>query len=83
MDKVKRKMDPYQLLEKLNKWQISRDKVVLNRKIGEGTSGTVYGGEASINGSWVAVAVKTLKNGASIDEKVGLVALYFSGTDLQ
>lgn len=78
---MKRKMDPYHLLEKLDKWQIPRDKVVLNRKIGEGTSGTVYGGEANINGSWVAVAVKTLKAGATLEEKVDfeyiLISSYF------
>lgn len=33
----------------LDQWEMSRDKVVLNRKLGEGAFGMVYGGEARIN----------------------------------
>jgi hypothetical protein len=29
----------------LDKWEIQRDRVVINRKLGEGAFGTVYGGE--------------------------------------
>lgn len=29
----------------LDKWEIPRDRVVINRKLGEGAFGTVYGGE--------------------------------------
>jgi serine/threonine protein kinase len=54
----------------LDQWEVARDHVVLNRKLGEGAFGTVYGGEALINEAWVAVAVKTLKIGSSPEEKV-------------
>ena len=30
----------------LDEWEIPRDRVVINRKLGEGAFGTVYGGEA-------------------------------------
>ena len=30
----------------LDEWEIQRDRVVPNRKLGEGAFGTVYGGEA-------------------------------------
>ena len=40
------------------------------RKLGEGAFGTVYGGEAFINDSWIGIAVKTLKVGSTEDEKV-------------
>lgn len=54
----------------LDKWEIPKDRVVLNRKLGEGAFGTVYGGEALIEDTWVAVAVKTLKVGSNTEEKV-------------
>lgn len=56
----------------LDKWEIPREHVVLNRKLGEGAFGTVYGGEALINNVWLAVAVKTLKIGSNAEEKVRL-----------
>lgn len=57
----------------LDQWEISREHVVLNRKLGEGAFGTVYGGEALIDDNWMAVAVKTLKVGSNAEEKVGAV----------
>lgn len=54
----------------LDKWEIPRDQVVLNRKLGEGAFGTVYGGEAMIDSTWLAVAVKTLKIGSNAEDKV-------------
>lgn len=58
-------------LSTLDKWEMARENVILNRKLGEGAFGTVYGGEAFLEGqSWAAVAVKTLKMGSSIEEKV-------------
>ena len=30
----------------LDEWEIPRDRVVINRKLGEGAFGTVFGGEA-------------------------------------
>lgn len=48
-------------LSDLDKWEIPRDRVVINRRLGEGAFGTVYGGEALFQDGWVAAAVKTLK----------------------
>ena len=42
----------------------------LNRKLGEGAFGTVYGGEAYMNQLWTGVAVKTLRVGSNSEEKV-------------
>ncbi|XP_060571812.1 uncharacterized protein LOC132729992, partial [Ruditapes philippinarum] len=59
----------------LDEWEIPREKVVLNRKLGEGAFGTVYGGEAQIDDEgWVAVAVKTLKVGSTVQEKVDFLS---------
>ncbi|XP_054006339.1 uncharacterized protein LOC128891132 [Hylaeus anthracinus] len=59
----------------LDKWEIPRDRVVINRKLGEGAFGTVYGGEAFFpEKGWVAVAVKTLKVGSSTDEKLDFLS---------
>lgn len=40
----------------LEKWEIPRDKVVINRKLGEGAFGYVYGGEALLDDTrgWVS-----------------------------
>lgn len=39
----------------LEKWEIPRDKVVINRKLGEGAFGYVYGGEANFDSKgWVS-----------------------------
>lgn len=56
----------------LDQWEVSREHVVLNRKLGEGAFGTVYGGEAFLDETWAAVAVKTLKVGSNPEEKVKL-----------
>lgn len=59
----------------LDKWEIPRDHVVINRKLGEGAFGTVYGGEAHFpDKGWVAVAVKTLKVGSTTEEKVDFLS---------
>lgn len=58
----------------LDQWEVSREHVVLNRKLGEGAFGTVYGGEALINDLWVAVAVKTLKIGSNPEEKLDFLS---------
>lgn len=58
-------------LPSLDGWEMPRDHIVINRKLGEGAFGTVYGGEALVTDQcWQAVAVKTLKVGAIIEEKV-------------
>ncbi|CAL8112812.1 unnamed protein product [Orchesella dallaii] len=55
----------------LDKWEVPRDRVVINRKLGEGAFGTVYGGECFFDDrGWVAVAVKTLKVGSSCEQKL-------------
>ncbi|XP_074645062.1 uncharacterized protein LOC141914425 [Tubulanus polymorphus] len=56
----------------LDEWEMQREKVVLNRKLGEGAFGTVYGGEAYIlsDHNWGACAVKTLKVGSTPQEKL-------------
>ncbi|EFN73169.1 Insulin-like peptide receptor [Camponotus floridanus] len=59
----------------LDVWEIPRDRVVINRKLGEGAFGTVYGGEAFFpDKGWLAVAVKTLKVGSSTDEKLDFLS---------
>ncbi|XP_067007078.2 uncharacterized protein [Anabrus simplex] len=59
----------------LDKWEIPRDHVVINRKLGEGAFGTVYGGEAHFSEKgWVAVAVKTLKVGSTTEEKLDFLS---------
>ncbi|GIY31660.1 insulin-like peptide receptor [Caerostris extrusa] len=59
----------------LDEWEMPRDHIVINRKLGEGAFGTVYGGEAHIKDKgWIAVAVKTLKNGAKPEEKLDFLS---------
>ncbi|CAK1544260.1 unnamed protein product [Leptosia nina] len=60
----------------LDPWEIARERVVINRKLGMGAFGTVYGGHALLaeDRGWTAVAVKTLKAGASNDEKVDFLS---------
>lgn len=62
-------------LNTLDKWEISKENVVINRKLGEGAFGTVYGGEAKLVArDWTAVAVKTLKSGASTEDRIDFLA---------
>ncbi|XP_017773040.1 PREDICTED: uncharacterized protein LOC108560102 isoform X2 [Nicrophorus vespilloides] len=60
----------------LDKWEIEREMIVLNRKLGEGAFGTVYGGEARLsdNNLWTPVAVKTLKVGSKTEEKLDFLS---------
>ena len=59
----------------LDDWEMARNRVVINRKLGEGAFGMVYGGEASFEDKgWVAVAVKTLKTGSSLEEKIDFLS---------
>ncbi|XP_035214785.1 insulin receptor-like [Stegodyphus dumicola] len=59
----------------LDEWEIPRDHIVINRKLGEGAFGTVFGGEAYVpNEGWKAVAVKTLKTGAKVEEKLDFLS---------
>ena len=56
----------------LDDWEVPCENVVLNHKLGEGAFGTVFGGEAKgrEKSEWMPVAVKTLKVGSSLEEKV-------------
>ncbi|KAF5401487.1 Guanylate cyclase [Paragonimus heterotremus] len=45
------------------------ETIVLNRQIGQGAFGLVFGGEAKSNGRWVAVAVKAINEKANYDGK--------------
>ena len=59
----------------LDEWEIPRDRVVINRKLEEGAFGTVCGGEAFFDEKgWVAVAVKTLKVGSTLEEKIDFLS---------
>lgn len=60
----------------LDRWEIPRERVVINRKLGMGAFGTVYGGYALLaeDRGWTAVAVKTLKAGASTEEKLDFLS---------
>ena len=45
----------------LDEWEIPRDRVVINRKLGEGAFGTVYGGEAFFDEKgWVSTSIPFL-----------------------
>ncbi|KAH8245925.1 hypothetical protein KR032_011687, partial [Drosophila birchii] len=59
----------------LDKWEIPKANVVINRCLGEGAFGMVYGGEAQLSsGMWTAVAVKTLKAGQSMEDRLDFLA---------
>ena len=60
----------------LDDWEMPREKLILNRKLGEGAFGAVFGGEGlGLMGSNVSVpvAVKTLRVGATIEDKVSFI----------
>ena len=57
----------------LDEWEIPRENIVLNRKLGEGAFGAVCGGEViglRGEGEWVPVAVKSLKIASLPEDKV-------------
>lgn len=60
----------------LQDWEIPKDQIMLNRKLGEGAFGTVYGGQAYIGGSqdMQAVAVKTLKVGSTDEDRLDFLS---------
>lgn len=55
----------------LEELEVPREHMELNRRLGEGAFGTVYGGEAEVPiYGWSPVAVKTLKSGSSTEDKI-------------
>jgi Protein tyrosine and serine/threonine kinase/Receptor family ligand binding region len=60
----------------LSRWELARENVILNRRIGEGAFGTVYGGEALIKDTegWIPVAIKTLKPHALPEARLDFLA---------
>ncbi|KAK9870582.1 hypothetical protein WA026_008145 [Henosepilachna vigintioctopunctata] len=61
-------------MKELSKWEVSRDVVIINRKLGEGAFGTVYGGEALFTEGWLPVAVKSLKMESSHEDKIDFLS---------
>lgn len=60
----------------LDKWEVSKESIVINRRLGEGEFGTVFGGEAKFphHDEWIAVAVKSLKCGATNESKLDFLS---------
>ena len=55
-------------------WEIPRERVVINRKLGRGAFGIVYGGEAKLkDDKWIPVAVKTLQ-GTSPEDRIDFIS---------
>ena len=54
-------LGPNRKIPDLDNWEISRSDIVINRELGRGAFGIVYGGEAKIKDKWVPVAVKELR----------------------
>ncbi|VEL20802.1 unnamed protein product [Protopolystoma xenopodis] len=48
--------------------------IVINRCVGQGAFGLVYGGEAKRNGRWHAVAVKKINNKATYEGKTDFLS---------
>ncbi|XP_055681418.1 atrial natriuretic peptide receptor 2-like [Lutzomyia longipalpis] len=59
----------------LDKWEVAKERIIVNRKLGEGAFGTVYGGEMLVaENTWIAVAVKTLKSGSSVEDRLDFLS---------
>lgn len=60
----------------LDRWELPRERVVINRRLGAGAFGAVYGGHALLHDGrgWTAVAVKTLKHGADTEQKLDFLS---------
>lgn len=60
----------------LDKWEVPKESIVINRRLGEGEFGTVFGGEAKFPhyDEWIAVAVKSLKCGATNESKLDFLS---------
>lgn len=59
----------------LEQWEIPRDRIVINRKIGEGAFGVIYGGEAFFpEEGWVTIAAKAMKPDVDFDERLNFLS---------
>ena len=59
----------------MDEWEVSRDRVIINRTIGKGAFGTVYGGECQLTpNEWTAVAIKTLSPGSTPNDKLDFLS---------
>ncbi|XP_059221078.1 uncharacterized protein LOC106092877 isoform X2 [Stomoxys calcitrans] len=59
----------------LDKWEVPKENVVVNRILGKGAFGKVYGGDALIGPEgWTAVAVKTLRTEASTEDRLDFLS---------
>lgn len=68
-----KKNEAYDLLVPDKAWEMDRQNLEINRKLGEGAFGTVYGADyfsKSAANTCIPVAVKTLHDGADLEEKV-------------
>nr|CAH8868908.1 unnamed protein product [Trichobilharzia regenti] len=66
---------PYEnLCNELKDIDIPSTDIVLNRRVGQGAFGMVYGGEAKRNGRWEAVAVKVIGNKATYEGKTDFLS---------
>ena len=67
--------EAYALLVPDKAWEVDRKALEINRKLGEGAFGTVYGADyfsGNLVKTCTPVAVKTLHDGAEGEEKVSL-----------
>lgn len=64
--------EAYMALETDRRWEVNRDDVIINTKLGEGAFGVVFGADVfGINGEeCTPAAVKMLKESASNEQKV-------------
>ncbi|XP_060518097.1 receptor-type guanylate cyclase gcy-13-like isoform X2 [Cylas formicarius] len=58
----------------LDDFEVPREHVTINRKLGEGFFGKVYGGELRVGGGLVPVAVKTLKLSACTEDQIDFLS---------
>jgi hypothetical protein len=74
-----------QNMSSLDKWEISRDRVVINRKLGEGAFGMVYGGEALLEDKgWVSYTAYSYLTSTEVKacHHIVVVVLHVSGVRL-
>lgn len=71
----KRTRKPFEeLCAELADLDMPMESIVLNRQIGQGAFGLVFGGEAKNNGCWEAVAVKVIDEKATYEGKIDFLS---------